>query len=210
VDGYDVGYEWVTSRQRGDGNLQDWAPTILSQIRSKADALSKTPRFYVSITAATTICLENHEKLAKDLDYVNMQNYDGGLGCTPDVYFKAIRNLKPSKLVWGITAELPWKNDLVGSIDDAIKKSKEKYHTAVETGPLAGIMVWRLNSDNWVYENMLQVALYNKVHSKKSPDGLDDRVSNGWITGGQDKQDDGKPTSPWTEDDWIDAKQYRV
>lgn len=44
--------------------------------------------------------------------------------------------------------------------------------------------------------------------SNRNPDGLDDRVSNGWIKGGRNGQ--GHPIPPWTEKDWIAAKQYRV
>ena len=96
VDGYDVDYEWAKNEISGDGNLQVWAPSILSQIRSKVDALSKSPCFYVSITAASVICLEGNTELAGVLDYVNMQNYDGGSRKTPDTYLEAIPNLKPS------------------------------------------------------------------------------------------------------------------
>lgn len=94
---------------------------------------------------------------------------------------------------------------------DAINEPKKEYPIAVKTtvkpGPLADmIMVWRVNSDNWVYENMLLVALYNKIHSGKSPNELDQKVKNGWDEGGRDTQ--GHKISPWTENDWIEAKEY--
>ena len=216
VDGYDVDYEWHDTQVGGkwdrlDANRQPWAPDILHMIRQKVDKLSKTPKFYVTITAADTEHLghsehSKHSKdLAHDLDFVIMQNYSGGVGCGPQRYLQDIRNLQLSQLVWGISAENTRDNKLQNSLDENI----QKYLNGVGTGQFAGIMVWRLNSDNWVYENMLQLALYNKVHLRTSPAGLDDKVRDGWPLSGRDKDEGGVPVPPFTEKDWDAANQYR-
>lgn len=212
VDGYDVDYEWTEktvggTRIREDGNRQPWAPDILHMIRQKLDRLSMTPKFYVTITAADTHNLgrSKHSKdLAHDLDFVNMQNYDGGRGFTPEKYLNDIPKLQPSQLVWGITVENTGLNELLHSLDDNI----QKYLNGVGSTQFAGIMVWRLNSDNWVYENMVQLAVYNKVHSRVSAAGLDDKVKQGWPLAGRDKT--GKKVPPFSADDWVAANQYRV
>ena len=212
VDGYDVDYEWVDKKVgdtliREDGNRQPYAPDILHMIRQKVDSLSKTPKFYVTITAADTHNL-GHSKHSRDLahvlDFVNMQNYDGGSNCKPEKYLHDIPNLQPSQLVWGITVEKPWLNVLPNSLDDNI----QKYLNGVGTGQFAGIMVWRLNSDNWVYENMVQLAVYNKVHSRVSPAGLDDKVKQGWRLAGRNET--GEKVPPFSPNDWVAANQYRI
>ena len=101
VNGYNVDYEW------GD-TLQTWTPTVLSQIRLKLDALGATinaPRFQVSITPATILYLDGQMSLV--LDYINMQNYDGGYGTGIQDYLSAITGLKTSQLTWGKTSEMP-------------------------------------------------------------------------------------------------------
>ena len=203
VDGYDVDYEWDNFQQPGDGNLQPYAPTILSQFRIKLDALSKSPPFYVSITPASTLCLDG--SLADILDYVNMQRYDGGWPTAAD-YISAIPGLPQAKITWGISGERPSKNHNAKSIDDVIRRIID----GDTVGVLGGMFNWRLNSDNWVYENMLQVALYNKINAKKNPDGLEKLVNEGWGTGGRIKVDPGAqpPDTGYTEQDWIDHKGW--
>ena len=105
-----------------------------------------------------------------------------------------------------MTVEQPWKNALVRSLDDAIAQLTVQYGAEQP----AGIFVWRLNSDNWVFENMWQVALYNRIHSKLSPDDLDDKVNNGFALGGRNQEENGHPIPPWVDNDWIQANEYRA
>ena len=214
VDGWDVDYEGHPNVDAG-GNVQTYVPDILSKIRREVDKLSselKIARFQVSITAATSNCLQNIP--ADVLDYVNMQNYDGGLSSPPEDYFEAIPGLNPSKLLWGISSELTEKNDQsITSIDAAVSKMKEDHGPGtdgVKKGPLGGIMMWRLNSDNWVFENIAQISLYNKIHSKASPvDKFDKQVQDGWNSnGGRVPQNPNDPNAfrptkePWRPEDW--------
>ena len=91
VDGYDIDFEGA--------NTVSIARTVLSQVRSKLGAWITTPPFYVSITPDTTYNLDGDYTVAQSFDYINMQNYDGGTGTTPDVYLYSIYNLKPSQLL---------------------------------------------------------------------------------------------------------------
>ncbi|KAL9612424.1 MAG: hypothetical protein Q9167_002972 [Letrouitia subvulpina] len=227
VDGYDVDYEL--------GNRQEYTPDILLMIRERLNGLSKNThtKFYVSITPADTEYLSG-SKLAQAVDYVNMQNYDGGQSTSPDDYLRQIPDLKPSQLIWGATVESPPVNTFsVTSMDDAIVAMQKEYptsnqnpnHNPVQKGPLAGIFLWRLNSDNAWFENMVHVALYSKVQNKKLPDGLDDLVRQGWNFGGRDgggnkgkdlseirnsdnPKDLGHPIHPYLEEDWNNANWY--
>ena len=194
IDGWDVDYEYP--------NVVPTAPLILSQLRQKVDAVSTNPKFRISITPDTWQYL-TATSVSSSLDYVNMQNYDGGRGMTGDVYLANIPNLKPEQLVYGITAEAPWLND--GDVESSIAAVK----TAVETGaqgvPFSGIMMWRLNSNNTVYENMVQVVIYNSFNSPPLPNSPTlDVVQTGWNTGGRNIQDakNGVPVCPFVVAPW--------
>ena len=206
IDGYDVDYEWTTDDQSNSGNQQPWAPEVLSQIRTKVDALKASPKFLVSVTPATTACLEGSDKnLYKVLDYVIMQNYDGGAGTTANHYLQAIPGIKPSQLLFGISAEVVSKNlDSVRSMDDAINSFKTEYTGTTETGPLGGLFIWRLNSDNWVFENMTVVALYSKINNIPAPDGMGESVDRGLEDNGTSRRD------PYTQQVWVNMDEYRV
>ena len=216
VDGYDVEYEWdFVDGQQVPGNQTEMATTILTQIRSKVDVLGKTPSFQVSITPASPENLnitpedpkhlDKVPTLAEQLDYVNMQNCSGGKGLGPTAYKEAIPGLKSSQILYGIDVEVPSERNEadVQSLDSVLKKVQDN-------GPLGGVMVWRLNSDNWVFQNMLHAALLNRIHGKQSPHELEDRVKKGWKTGGRNTlEKGGHPVSPWIEKDWLTAKGYR-
>ncbi|KAL9611888.1 MAG: hypothetical protein Q9167_003502 [Letrouitia subvulpina] len=119
--------------------------------------------------------------LAGQLEYVNMQNYSGGQGPKATDYQNddVIPNLKPSQILHGIDVEDPANRNEedVQSLDSVLKKVQDN-------GLLGGVMVWRLNSDNWIFQNMLHVALHNNIHGKESPHGLEDLVKKGWKTWG--------------------------
>jgi len=75
-------------------------------------------------------------------------------------------------------------------------------------------MVWRLNSDNWVFEDMVYLLLHNRINGKESFDGLEDLVNKGWPTGGRlGTPKDLKirhPMLEFTYDKWVAAKMYRT
>ena len=202
VDGYDVDYEWT---KENAGNQQPWAPEVLSQIRSKVDALNASPNYLVTLTPASTTGLTDSGKdLSKVFDYVVMQNYDGGSGTTPDHYLQAIPGLKPSQLIFGITAEVVERNlGTVRSIDAAISAFQKEYKGTTETGPLAGLFVWRLNSDDWVFENMALLALYGKLKNIPTADGLEESVNRGFESNAASR------ANPCTQDVWVSMDGYR-
>ena len=206
IDGYDVDYEWTAGDGSNSGNQQPWAPEVLSQIRTKVDALKGSPKFLVSVTPATTACLEGSDRnLSKVLDYVIMQNYDGGAGTTATDYLQAIPGIKPSQLLFGISAEVVSKNlDSVKSMDDVIKSFQAEYTGTTETGSLGGLFIWRLNSDNWVFENMTVVALYSKINNIPAPDGIGEWVDRGL------KDNETSRRDPYTQQVWVNMDEYRV
>jgi hypothetical protein len=50
-------------------------------------------------------------------------------------------------------------------------------------------LTWRLNSINWVYQQILQVCLYAEVKGRVCPAELKTLVHEGWHAGGKDKFD---------------------
>lgn len=191
IDGFDIDLE--------DGNLQPYLPDALTKLRSAFDSVGPSLKSYLSVTPAWTSCLD--DSCAASLDYLNMQNYDGGRDTSPEDYRRAMPSLQHAQMLWGLSSEGPkgaGEINTCTSMEDAVSRCKNL--------GLAGVMTWRLNSRNWVYQEMLQVQLYAEVKNIAFPSELGDLVTKGWPTGGKA---DGQPVSPWTEQDWIAKGEWR-
>ena len=86
VDGFDVDYE--------DKNVQQDIGDILKQVRQKLDALPGGRQYYVTVSPSETTHLKD---AVPALDYVNMQNYEGGLGLRTQDFLDM--GLKPKQLL---------------------------------------------------------------------------------------------------------------
>lgn len=140
VDGYDIDYE--------ANNVSSKTKTITQQVRAQLARLSKESAgrpFYLTVSPASTIGLKD---TAGFLDFVNMQTYAGGSGLTPKDFLDL--GLKPKQLLYGICPET---NCGTPSLDQ-VKKAYTDYK-------LAGIHLWRLNSDNYPYEGQVQGQVYH-------------------------------------------------
>jgi GH18 family chitinase len=143
VDGYDVDYE--------TGNVVENAPDILAQIRSKLDALSKDSGgrpFYVTVSPSVVTHLA---KAAPSLSYVNMQTYEGGWDLTPQNFLDM--GLHSQQLLYGICPE-------TGARTRSVEEVKKEY----KSHNLAGVHLWRLNSDNYPYELQVQKEIHDFLH----------------------------------------------
>ncbi|KAF4998181.1 hypothetical protein FDECE_11858 [Fusarium decemcellulare] len=182
IDGFDVDVE-------GSTEAPD-LPKVLNAVRGALSALQSrlnNPHFTVSITPAWTQYLD--ASISSSCDYINMQNYDGGRGTPPDAYLNAIHGLRRDQLVWGFTSEQPWLN-LHTDFSSVKKKVSE-----VVNGQTVGVYTWRVNSNNYVYENIFQVWLYNHVHGVTLPDSEEERiVEKYWPYGG--RKSEGGPLIP--------------
>ena len=182
MDGWDVDVEGST--------LVSHLPKILTAVRASLDGLTRklgASNISVSITPAWTICLD--ASVAQTVDYINMQNYDGGRDTTPDQYKEVIKGLQDNQFIWGLTSEIPWLNTAQAFTDVKAKAQ------AVASGKIPGIWTWRLNSDNFAYENIFQVWLFNIVHGVHLPDAkTEDVVERHWQFGGRRSQQ-GPPLS---------------
>lgn len=107
--------------------------------------------------------------------------------------------LKYAQMLWGLSSESPEALNTCTSVEDAVDRCKNL--------GLGGVMTWRLNSSNWVYQQMLQIQLYAEVKDIPYPFELGELVSKGWQTGG--KGAGGEPISPWTEQGWIAKGEWR-
>ena len=82
------------------GNLAHPLPKVLEAVRASLDELStklKSPKFSVSITPAWTEFLD--ASVTTSVDYIDMQNYDGGRGTGPEDFKKTISELQDFQLV---------------------------------------------------------------------------------------------------------------
>lgn len=192
IDGFDIDLEF--------GNLQPYLPEVLAELRSAFDSIGPSLKLYLSVTPAGTDCLDN--SCAASLDYLNMQNYDGGWGTGPEEYREKMPDLKHSQMLWGLSSEDPGGLNRCTSVEDAVGRCKEL--------GLGGVMAWRLNSINWVYQQMLQIKLYAEVKNIACPMELGDLVVKGWPKGGMgDVGGKVVPISPWTEKEWVEKKEWR-
>jgi hypothetical protein len=159
LDGYDIDYEGP--------NKQPWIADVVNKVRTEIQKVNSA--FTVSLSADNVDHLAGKPTLGTDLDYINMQNYDGGRSTTFDKYLSAIPNFPSSKLLWGMTTELPWRNlepvksHPLDGIDQITKR-------VINGGHLGGVMLWRMNSDMWAFENMVQAAVYDVLHGTSHPE----------------------------------------
>jgi hypothetical protein len=144
VDGYDVDYE-------NPGNVVGYIDKVASEIRTKLDALSKAKGgrpFYVTVSPSETTYLK---AAVPALSFVNMQTYAGGSGLTPQDFTKL--GLKAQQLLYGICPETACPTPTVSEVESEYTKNN-----------LAGIHLWRLNSDNYVQEGQVQAQIYKFLH----------------------------------------------
>lgn len=198
VDGYDVDYEI--------GNRVDIITNVFEKIRAKVDQFTgahQIPPYLLTLTPDRSIHVKEVDPF---VNYINMQNYDGGRVLSASDYINIIQpSSPPSKLIWGLTAEntsLNYPNSNTGGV-----LSLDEQLGEVSRLNLGGLFVWRLTSDNWVYENAVQVYIWNKLHPEATklfaPPGLDANVHQGWERGGRDEN--GKLASPFTAEEWKAA-----
>jgi hypothetical protein len=88
---------------------------------------------------------------AGSLDFVNMQTYAGGSGLTPKNFLDM--GLKSTQLLYGICPETNCPTPTFPQVKQAYITYK-----------LAGIHLWRLNSDNYQDEGKVQRQVYNFLH----------------------------------------------
>jgi hypothetical protein len=158
VDGYDIDYE--------ANNVTSNTGVIAQQIRSQLASLSRASGgrpFYLTVSPASTTYLKD---AVGSLDLVNMQTYAGGSGLTPQNFLQM--GLKSTQLLYGICPETNCPSPSLPQVKKAFTVNK-----------LAGIHLWRLNSDNHPHEGQVQKQVYDFLHgtsavpatTKTSPSG---------------------------------------
>jgi hypothetical protein len=153
VDGYDIDYE--------SNNVVSKIAAITGQTRTALDALSKSSGgrpFYVTVSPASTVYLDT---AVASLSFVNIQTYAGGYGLTPQIF--TAMGLKPQQLLYGICPETncaPPQMNRDKVVNEVVLDAVAQY----KKNNLAGIHLWRLNSDNYVYEGQVQAAIYKFLH----------------------------------------------
>lgn len=140
VDGFDIDYE--------ANNVVPLIPTLLPAIRAKLNSVDNAVAYAITVSPSQTGYLNG---LAKTIDYVNMQTYAGGMYLTPQMFTSIGYGAK--QLLYGICPESNCATPSVKQVEAAYTKNK-----------LAGIHLWRLNSDNYAAENKVQAQIFKFLH----------------------------------------------
>jgi hypothetical protein len=143
VDGYDIDYE--------ANNVTSHTGVIAQQIRAQLSSLSKASGgrpFYLTASPASITYLK---PAVGSLDFVNMQTYAGGSGLTPQNFLQL--GLKSTQLLYGICPETSCPSPTLPQVEQDFTANK-----------LAGIHLWRLNSDNHPHEGQVQKQVYDFLH----------------------------------------------
>ncbi len=143
IDGYDIDYE--------SNNVVESNTLICSQVRSGMDALSEAHGgrpFYLTVSPAD---LEYLDTLLDSVNLVNMQTYAGGKDLTPGDFTKL--GYTSDQLLYGICPETNCGTRTVAEVEAEYTDNK-----------LAGVHLWRLNSDNYVQEGEVQAQIYAFLH----------------------------------------------
>lgn len=104
--------------------------------------------FYLTVSPADTTYLNT---AVTSLNFVNMQTYAGGIYLTPQDFTEI--GLKPQQLLYGICPETNCGTQSVSEVESQYTDNK-----------LAGIHLWRLNSDNYIEEGQVQAQIYSFLH----------------------------------------------
>lgn len=143
VDGYDIDYE--------ANNISPKTKVIAQQIRAQLSRLSQASGgrpFYLTVSPAST---QDLKAAVGFVDFVNMQTYAGGSGLSPKDFLNM--GLKSSQLLYGICPETNCPTPTFPQVKQAYITYK-----------LAGIHLWRLNSDNYQDEGKVQRQVSNFLH----------------------------------------------
>ena len=148
VDGYDIDYE--------ADNVTSSTGALTQQIRAQLSSLSKATGgrpFYLTLSPASTTYVK---AAVGSVDFVNMQTYAGGSGLTPQSFLQL--GLKPTQLLYGICPESRCPSPSLPQVKQAFTVNK-----------LAGIHLWRLNSDDHQHEGQVQKEVYAFLHGSAQP-----------------------------------------
>lgn len=143
IDGFDIDYE--------SNNVIEKFPILANKVHEALQQLSNKYHkpFYFTISPADIEYLTT-PSLAQ-VDYINMQSYAGGLDITPESYFAL--GVPANKILYGICPET---NCETPSVEEALATYYQY--------KMAGIHLWRLNSDNYKYEIAVQQQIYTALN----------------------------------------------
>lgn len=144
IDGFDIDYE--------SNNVIEQFPALANSIHKALQKLSDKYHkpFYFTISPADTEYLTTSS--LSEVDYINMQSYAGGFDITPESYFAL--GVPASKILYGICPETNCGDT------PTVNQALDTYH---QYG-MAGIHLWRLNSDNYKYEITVQQQIYTALN----------------------------------------------
>lgn len=144
LDGFDVDYE--------DNNVVPFISEVLAQVRQELDTLAasmgRSTPYWVTVSPSETDFLD---AAVSSVSYVNMQTYAGGLGLAPEDFLGI--GYRKDQLLYGICPETNCQGPTVAEAEGVYTNYS-----------MAGIHMWRLNSDNYIQEGQVQEQIYDFLH----------------------------------------------
>lgn len=143
LDGFDIDYE--------DNNVTPDFPllaTSLGQAMQTLTARHGKP-FRLTLSPADGDYLDA-TSLAP-FDHINMQSYAGGIDIPPEAFLDM--GVPANRLLFGICPETNCDTFSVNEVLDQYRRHG-----------LAGVHLWRLNSDNYLYEGQVQRQIHAALH----------------------------------------------
>lgn len=143
LDGFDIDYE--------DNNVTEDLPLLADRLRHALQTLSAKhdKPFRLTLSPADGDYLDA-ASLAP-FDYINMQSYAGGMGLPPEAFLQL--GVPAKRILFGICPETSCNTF---SLEEVLTK----YHLY----GLGGVHLWRLNSDNYREEGLVQQQVYSALH----------------------------------------------
>lgn len=143
LDGFDIDYE--------DNNVTATFPRLAVVLKEALQDVSARygKTFRLTLSPADGDYLDA-ASLAP-FDYINMQSYAGGMDIPPEAFLEL--GVPANKILFGICPESNCDTFSVTEVLDTYRRYG-----------LAGIHLWRLNSDNYVYEDQVQRQIHAALH----------------------------------------------
>ncbi|WP_017525605.1 glycoside hydrolase family 18 protein [Pusillimonas noertemannii] len=143
LDGFDIDYE--------DNNVTADFPALAHKLKDTLQALSSEYGKPLRLTLSPAEGEYLNPDSLSPFDYINMQSYAGGMDIPPEAFFQ--EGVPASKILYGICPET-----------NCDTHGEEEVLATYHHYGLAGVHLWRLNSDNHAYEGQVQQRIYSALH----------------------------------------------
>lgn len=143
IDGFDIDYE--------DNNVTPRFPALAARLGATLKALSARYGKPLRLTLSPADGSYLDRASLAPFDYINMQSYAGGMDIPPDAFLA--EGVPARKILYGICPETNCDSFSTAQVLATYRRYG-----------LAGVHLWRLNSDNHAHEGQVQAAIHAGLH----------------------------------------------